>query len=91
MIFVSTYSLFVVCFHCRESQPRLAKCLNALITENILRYACNVKGKHTPLQVVPTQFRLFYFVSPSRIGVDFSFRFYLDVHCCIFITANMSM
>ncbi|XP_076440634.1 radial spoke head 10 homolog B-like isoform X2 [Babylonia areolata] len=27
-----------------ESSPLLAKCLNALITENILRYACNVKG-----------------------------------------------
>ncbi|KAL8580369.1 hypothetical protein ACOMHN_037468 [Nucella lapillus] len=27
-----------------DSTPLLAKCLNALITENILRHACNVKG-----------------------------------------------
>ncbi|KAK7100769.1 radial spoke head 10 homolog B-like isoform X2 [Littorina saxatilis] len=27
-----------------DSGPILAKCMNALVTENIMRYACNVKG-----------------------------------------------
>ena len=51
VIFFFFFLLIACCSlrDCRDSQQRIAKCLSALITENILRYACNVKGEHHTL------------------------------------------